>query len=502
MAHEERRQPDPVSPGGRSTSTTRHQIAELLRLKDNKERLISFWDQFNRKGREKVGVLKSLRNLALCSWLNIFLILIPLSWLAHFEQEKSAWGHQIVFIISLFAIIPLEHSFEYGGDQMRCYLGKDLGDIVVITLNNAVEATLGVILLVKCELILLKSTIIGVVILHLLLIPGVSFAMGGARIIQQDLHPHLTQLNHSMLTIGVLSLLLPFAFFTAVNSSFHPAGADLVSPINDAVRDKILDLSRGLAVLLLIVYICSRIYLHNPPGDELLLLYAAPNAPAALKQEAEKYKEKDPELNQWVCIIMLLVSLGLMATTAEWLVKSIEPVRENGDISEIWFGLILLPLVSFAADGVLAVGFFVRRLLRHFFKEPVPPTTLAHAEAIDLSIQFILFWMPLYVLIGWGTGKPLTLLFDMFEVALLIGSCFLVNYVTADSKTNWAEGSVLVIFYVMIGLCAWYYEGQAEVSVMSTCGTVAAAITSFIGNGGGDMSGVPGVAHLTHGAHH
>lgn len=28
---------------------------------------------------------------------------------------------------------------------------------------------------------------------------------------------------------------------------------------------------------------------------------------------------------------------------------------------------------------------------------------------------------------------------DYFEVALLLGSCFLVNYVTADGKTNFAE---------------------------------------------------------------
>ena len=49
---------------------------------------------------------------------------------------------------------------------------------------------------------LLKATIVGVVILHLLLVPGTSFATGGARIIQQDLHPHATELNHSLLTIG------------------------------------------------------------------------------------------------------------------------------------------------------------------------------------------------------------------------------------------------------------------------------------------------------------
>lgn len=42
------------------------------------------------------------------------------------------------------------------------------------------------------------------------------------------------------------------------------------------------------------------------------------------------------------------------------------------------------------------------------------------------------------------------LLPETFEVAILIGACFLVNYVTADSKTNWAEGMTMVAFYVMI----------------------------------------------------
>lgn len=41
-------------------------------------------------------------------------------------------------------------------------------------------------------------------------------------------------------------------------------------------------------------------------------------------------------------------------------------------------------------------------------------------------------------------------LIDFFEVACLLGATFLVNYVTADSKTNWAEGFAMVAFYFMI----------------------------------------------------
>lgn len=39
---------------------------------------------------------------------------------------------------------------------------------------------------------------------------------------------------------------------------------------------------------------------------------------------------------------------------------------------------------------------------------------------------------------------------DSFEVSILLGACFIVNYVTADAKTNWAEGFAMVSFYIMI----------------------------------------------------
>lgn len=76
-----------------------------------------------------------------------------------------------------------------------------------------------------------------------------------------------------------------------------------------------------------------------------------------------------------------------------------------------WFGVILLPLVSFAADGALATLFFVRYALRLFFGTPPPPAELAKGRAIDLSIQFLLFWLPFLVLLGWWTGKPIHMLF-------------------------------------------------------------------------------------------
>ena len=84
------------------------------------------------------------------------------------------------------------------------------------------------------------------------------------------------------------------------------------------------------------------------------------------------------------------------------------------DLATRWFGLILLPIVSFSGDGAVAIFYFIRYIVCYLRGRDPPITTLATNRAIDLSVQFTLFWMPALVLLGWWSGKPMTLLFGAF----------------------------------------------------------------------------------------
>ncbi|THH28841.1 hypothetical protein EUX98_g5342 [Antrodiella citrinella] len=453
-----------------------------------------FWDRLRGKGKRKVGWGESLKNALMSSWLNILLLAIPLAWVAHFLQDtEHSWGHNTVFSLCFTAIIPLEALFDWGGEQMAIYLGKTIGDLLIVTLNNAVETALAIILLAHCELRLLQSTIVGVVILHLLLVPGVAFLAGGARVWEQTLHPHHTQLNHSLLTIGILSILLPTAFFAALDrgpvsiAASGNANFEGSTLITDKTRQNVLAMSRGFAIILKIVYVASRVYLSNPPGEDNALKHMSA-LPEELKEAEDELNEIEPAINPLACFLMLCLTVGLTGATAEWLVESIEHVREEGHIQEEWFGLILLPVVSFAADGMVALVYFFKSALLHILgKKAMVPSLLARARAIDLSIQFTLWWMPFLVLLGWILDNPMILLFDFYELSLLLGSCFLVNYITADSKTNWVEGLILVAFYIMIAVSAWFYVGQPELQIMLSCpDSVASAIVAEVAGGGGE----------------
>jgi hypothetical protein len=51
------------------------------------------------------------------------------------SDSYSQWPSDTVCFL---AIIPLEQMFDFLGEQMMFYLGKSLGDLLIITLNKYV----------------------------------------------------------------------------------------------------------------------------------------------------------------------------------------------------------------------------------------------------------------------------------------------------------------------------------------------------------------------------
>ena len=171
------------------------------------------------------------------------------------------------------------------------------------------------------------------IVLYLLLVPGTAFLAGGAQIWEQNLHPHPTKLNHTLLAVGVLALLLPTALFAALDrgaQSVPTPGLGVVytgTLLTDATRDQLLRMSRGIAIILLVVYIASRVYLYHPPGDVVPLTLE--EVPQQLREKERKSREEDPEMNPWACMLMLAATAAIMATTAEF-VSSRSVIRING----------------------------------------------------------------------------------------------------------------------------------------------------------------------------
>jgi len=53
-------------------------------------------------------------------------------------------------------------------------------------------------------------------------------------------------------------------------------------------------------------------------------------------------------------------------------------------------------------------------------------------------------------------GKPMTMLFNAFEIAAIVLSVFATSMVVADGESNWVEGLQLMSIYVLLGM-AFYF---------------------------------------------
>lgn len=162
-------------------------------------------------------------------------------------------------------------------------------------------------------------------------------------------------------------------------------------------------------------------------------------------------EEKHEHLSRTAAIILLLVTTGLVATCAEFLVSSIEDVTKTSALGETFIGLIVLPIVGNAAEHITSITVAMKNKM-----------DLAIGVAIGSSIQIALLITPLVVMLGWIMDRDMSLYFTLFETMCLFVSAFIVNFLVLDGRSNYMEGALLCAVYLIIGVVAFFYpEGEA-----------------------------------------
>lgn len=208
------------------------------------------------------------------------------------------------------------------------------------------------------------------------------------------------------------------------------------------LEDKTLKISRVISVLLIIaylVYVWFQAHTHHGIYD------------AVFEQDEHRDRDKHKDANKakltlTECIIALAISIALVALIAVILVLQIEFVIEEGNVSDAFMGLILVPLVEKFAEHLTAIDEAWDNQMN-----------FALSHVLGATLQTALFNGPLAVIVSWGLDKTLDLNFDVFNLVMLILAILAVGRFLQDQKSNYLEGFLLVILYVAIAVAAFYY---------------------------------------------
>lgn len=139
------------------------------------------------------------------SWFNLLLIFVPIGIAAEAVHLNPA----IVFATNAIAIVPLAGVLTHATESVAIRLGDTWGALLNVSFGNAVELIIFIIGLAKNEIRIVQAALLGSILANLLLILGMAFLFGGLRFQEQLYNNTVTQMSACLLSLSVVSLLLP-----------------------------------------------------------------------------------------------------------------------------------------------------------------------------------------------------------------------------------------------------------------------------------------------------
>ena len=138
--------------------------------------------------------------------------------------------------------------------------------------------------------------------------------------------------------------------------------------------------------------------------------------------------------------LTLAIATAGVAWMSELLVGAVHEAAQAIGVSEVFIGVIVVAVVGNAAEHSTAVLVAMKNRM-----------DLSLAIAIGSSLQIALFAAPVLVLASFFIGpRPMDLVFTPAEVIAVILAVLITAQVASDGESNWLEGALLTIFYVIL----------------------------------------------------
>jgi Ca2+:H+ antiporter len=352
------------------------------------------------------------------SWPYLLLPFIPIG----IALELAGVDSTIVFVVSALAIVPTAALMGRATVELAARAGPGIGSLLNATFGNAPELIIALFALNAGLHEVVKASLVGSVLGNILLVLGAAALAGGRRRVSQQFDATAAGVQALILLLAVTALIMP-AVFALVG------GEGLPLPSEQAINypSDIDQLSIGVALVLLVGYASALIFslrthrdLFNPSfGKEDHL-----GTPWSVRRS----------------VVMLALAGAVAAVMSEILVGTISEASESIGLSRFFVGIVVVAVISNAAEHWVAVSFALRDKM-----------DISLNITIASSTQIALFAAPLLVLISLFIGPfEMALVFNGLEVVALLLAVLIANHITQEGESSWFEGLQLVAVYLVM----------------------------------------------------
>jgi Ca2+:H+ antiporter len=319
----------------------------------------------------------------------------------------------LLFVIAAVAILGLAWVVGLSTERLGSLTGPQVGGILNATFGNIAELIIAFFALQAGLIEVVKASLTGSIIGNLLLVMGASVLIGGLRHGTQSFSPKIAGSNAALLVLALIGLFVP-AVFALTNS--------------DQAQGTITEESVLVALVLMVGYAVSLVYQFTNP-DRTLGGHGEPEGHAG------------PAWSGRTAIGVLLAAAALLAVLSEILVSAIDPFIESFGLTAFFVGVVLIPTIGNLAEHLVAIQLAYKNKME-----------FAMAVTFGSSLQVALFVAPVLVLLGALIGQPMDLVFTPLEIAAVAAAVGISALIAIDGETNWLEGSLLVLVYVILAV--------------------------------------------------
>jgi Ca2+:H+ antiporter len=316
----------------------------------------------------------------------------------------------LIFALTSLALIGLAWVLGQATESLGTHAGPRVGGILNATFGNAAELIITIFALSAGLTTVVKASIIGSIIGNVLFVLGASLLLGGLKNGTQTFSATIAGVNASMLTIVAVALALP-TIFAATTPGPNPT-----------------TLSVEVAVVMFVLYVLYLVFVFRSPEGR-----------------ATGGVEHEPQFGRVASLMVLLLATIAVAYTSEAFVGALEPMTEEVGLSELFVGVIIVPVVGNIAEHIVGVQIAYKNQM-----------DFSMGISLGSSIQVALLVTPILVFLGPFLGHPLRLVFTPLELGALAAAVIITGFVALDGRSNWLEGAMLVGVYLISALAFFF----------------------------------------------
>ncbi|KAF6636590.1 MULTISPECIES: calcium/proton exchanger [Paenibacillus] len=348
-------------------------------------------------------------------WLSPALLIatFALSAVAHYTH----WNAIAQFVICAISVVFVAGFLGRATESVAHYAGQRLGGFLNATFGNAAELIIAIFLVKEGLYDMVKASLTGSIIGNLLLVLGASLFAGGLKYKVQNFNVSLAGLSGSLMIVAVIALFVPAVFLNT-------------HVITDNESDT---LSLIVAGTLIVAYIAWLIFSMITHKDYL--------ADVTEQKDEELPHEHAPVWSRNKSITYLVLATVMVAFVSEWLVGTLEVFTTQFGLSELFVGAFLVAIIGNAAEHSAAILLAMKNKIG------------ASVEiAVGSSLQIALFVAPVLIFVSYFMGNTMNIVFTTIELVAIAVAVFIAKSITQDGSTNWYEGLMLLVVYVLLGV--------------------------------------------------